>query len=133
MEDKLKRVYDSLSTKTYRVVLTHNETDAKLIQELEKRGYNCENVNLGQDWFMEIHNNDKKVYTDRYSTFMFLFGYRCGVRLRDLRTSDILNNIDKLIDHPDKDFYFALIAGGLEMNGMRGKRQGRAKDGNAVR
>ena len=102
-------LYESISTKTYRVVLMHDETDKRLIQQLEQRGYMCRSIDLFNDWFLEIHNNDKTLHTDRYGIYMFLFSFRCGVRLRDLQTKDILENIERLIDKQDKNFYYSLL------------------------
>ena len=106
---KKDNLYESISTKTYRVVLMHNETDKSLIEQLEQRGYSHQDIDLINDWFLEIHNNDKTLHTDHYGTYMFLFSFRCGVRLRDLQTKDILENIERLIDKQDKDFYYSLL------------------------
>ena len=105
----LKECYRSITTNVYRVVLTHDETDIQLIEQLKQRGYICHDVDIDSDWFLEIHNIDKTIHTDSYGTFMFAFSFRCGVRLRDLQTKDILENIEKLIDEQDKDFYFSLL------------------------
>ena len=102
-------LYESISTTVYRVILMHNEFDTTLINELKQRGYSYQNIDIINDWFLEIHNNDKTLHTDRYGTFMFLFSFKCGIRLRDLKTKDILDNIDKLIDQQDKDFYYSLL------------------------
>ena len=109
--------YDSINTNVYRVVLMHNETDAQLIEQLKQRGYTYKDIDITNDWFLEIHNNDKTMHTDSYGTFMFLFSFRCGVRLRDLQTKDILDNIDKLIDNPNKDFYYSLLVSPINRSG----------------
>ena len=102
-------LYDSISTKHYRVMLIHNDVDIELVNQLKQRGYTYQDIDLVNDWFLEIHNEDKTIHTDRCGTFMFLFSYRKGVRLRDLETKDILDNINKLIDEQDKDLYFLLL------------------------
>lgn len=109
MEISLQKCYESVTTDIYRVVLMHDEHDVELIKLLKQRGYSLYDVDLNNHWFLEIHNADKTIHTDKYGTFMFMFSFRGGIRLRDLQTKDILDNVKKLIDNPDKDYYFSLL------------------------